>query len=295
MLQRARLVLVHAAATTATVSLLLSLTACDTIGSDFQSMGDVLMPPSPQEAAQWAVDTTDPENMRRGITLLGNSTFGGVDAYVKLYRFYAEDMRDPLVQAAAIQALGRFGRVEDASLLAKRLDSPFIPVRLASAIALQRIHSGAVVEAMWRKLLDENEDPEVRIELAIGLGQYAQDDVFQALATSLDQSELAVNLASLDSLRAITGNDLGLSRIRWLSWYGATPVAKRFLAHSAYLYPTYQRHLGFWDYLVFWAIPKWDSPGLPVGIAGTGARDTHEAAAPPDATDPPKVPPPPGS
>ncbi len=264
-------------------SALSCLWGCDTIGSDFRSMGDALMPPSPQEAAQWAVDTTDPENMRRGVALLGNSTFGGVDAYVKLYRFYAEDMKDPLVQAAAISALGRFGRVEDAPLLAKGLMSPFKPVRLASAIALQRIHCPAVAEPMWKRLLDENEEPEVRIELAIGLGQYAQDDVFQALVTSLDESELAVNLATLDSLRAITGNDLGLSRVRWLAWHAATPPAERFRSQNSYLFPTYQRHLGFWDYVVFWDIPHWETPGLPVGIAGTGARSTHDdpTAVPP--------------
>ena len=258
------------------LAVLATVVGCDTIGSDFKSIGDTMMPPSPQEAAQWAVDTTDAENMRRGVALLGTSTFGGVDAYVKLYRFYAQDMKDPLVQAAAITALGRFGQPEDAVLIAKRLDSPFPQVRMASAIALQRIHNAAIAEAMWRKLLDESEEPEVRIELAVGVGQYAQDDVFQALATSLDQSELAVNLASLDSLRAITGNDLGLSRIRWLDWYGATPSSERFLTHNVYLFPTYRRHLGFWDYIVFWDIPKWESPGLPIGVAGTGARQTHE-------------------
>ncbi|MSR69178.1 MAG: HEAT repeat domain-containing protein [Phycisphaerales bacterium] len=250
---------------------------CDTIVSDFRSMGDVLTPPSPQEAAQWAVDTTDAENMRRGVALLGTSSFGGVDAYVKLYRFYVKDMRDPLVQAAAIAALARFGNPEDAVLISQRLLSSFAHVRLAAALGLQRLHNASVTEAMWRKLEDESEEQETRVELAIALGQYPQDDVFQALVAALDHSELTVNLAALDSLRMMTGNDLGISRARWLSWYWTTPVENRFVAENVYLYPTYQRHMVFWDYVVFWDIPKWESPSIPTGLNDGGARGTYEA------------------
>ncbi len=244
-------------------------------------MGEVLMPPSPQEAAQWAVDTTDSENMRRGISLLATSSFGGVDAYVKLYRFYVKDMRDPLVQSAAIAALARFGRPEDAVLIAERLSSSFAHVRLAAALGLQRLHNVAVTEAMWRKLQDESEEQETRLELAVALGQYPQDDVFQALVAALDHSELSVNLAALDSLRIMTGNDLGISRARWLSWYAAAPVDTRFVAENVYLYPTYQRHMVFWDYVVFWDIPKWDQPGVPTGLNDEGAHGTYDSPASP--------------
>ena len=244
-------------------------------------MGDVLVPPTPQEAAQWAVDTTDAENMRRGVALLATSSFGGVDAYVKLYRFYVKDMRDPLVQAAAISALARFGRPEDAVLISERLASSFAHVRLSAAIGLQRLHNATVTEAMWRKLQDESEEQATRVELAIALGQYPQDDVFQALVTSLDHSELSVNLAALDSLRMMTGNDLGISRARWLSWYSSASVERRFVAENVYLYPTYQRHMVFWDYVVFWDIPKWESPGIPTGLNDGGAHGTYESTTPP--------------
>ena len=258
-----------------------TLCACDTIGSDFRAMGDVLSPPSPQEAAQWAVDTTDAENMRRGVVLLGTSSFGGVDAYIKLYRFYVKDMKDPLVQAAAISALSRFGNPEDAVLIAERLDSEYPHVRLAAALGLQRIHNASISQAMWKKMGDESEAQETRVELAIGLGQYPQDDSFQALVTALDHTELTVNLAALDSLRLMTGNDMGIDRMRWLGWYETTPVEKRFRGQNFYLYPTFQRHLGFWDYVVFWDIPKFETPGLPNGIADAGSRKTYENPASP--------------
>lgn len=239
-------------------------------------MGDVLSPPTPQEAAQWAVDTTDAENMRRGIALLGTSSFGGTNAYVQLYRFYVKEMKDPLVQAAAITALCRFGEPQDAVLIAERLDDKWPPqVRLAAAIGLQQLHNPSVTQPMWLKLKDENELQETRIELAIGLGQYPQDDSFQALVTALDHSELSVNLAALESLRMMTGNDLGLDKVRWLGWYNTTAVQDRFVKQNFYLYPTYKRHLGFWDYLVFWDIPKWETPGIPKGIVAAGERKTY--------------------
>ncbi|MSQ90684.1 MAG: HEAT repeat domain-containing protein [Phycisphaerales bacterium] len=282
--------------------LALAVTGCDSIGSDFRSMSEVLMPPSPQEAAQWAVDTTDSENMRRGVVLLGTSAFGGVDAYVKLYRFYVGErtIDDPLVKAAAISALARFGRPEDAELIAKQLlparqgpedmtppphgsSSPH--VRLAAAIGLQRIHNPAVVQTLWTTLQDHGESQETRVELAIGLGQYPQDDVFHALVAVLDHRELTVNLAALDSLRLITGNDLGLDRSRWLGWYATTPQSDRFVARNDYLYPTFQRHMVFWDYVVFWDIPKWETPGIPTGLNDDGKRKTYDA--PTAAVDPP--------
>ncbi|MDA0215440.1 MAG: HEAT repeat domain-containing protein, partial [Planctomycetota bacterium] len=164
------------------------LCGCDTIGSDFGSMGDVISPPSPTEAAQWAVDTTDSENMRRGVVLLGTSSFGGVDAYIKLYRFYVKDMKDPLVLGAAIAALSRFGIPEDAVLIAEKLNSESPYVRLSAAIGLQRIYNPSVSQAMWVKMQDETEAQETRVELAIGVGQYPDDGSFQALVTVLDHS-----------------------------------------------------------------------------------------------------------
>lgn len=262
-------------------SLALLCGGCDTIGSDLKSFGESFAPPSPQQAATWAVDTTDSENMRRGISLLSNSVFGGTEAYVKLYRFYVQEERDPLVQAAAIEALGRHGTPEDALVIAQRLDSTFFQVRLAAAAALQRLHNEKVAEAMWRRLVAEQEESDIRVELAIGLGQYARDDVFQALATALDQPELAVNLASLDSLRLLTNQDFGLNRRLWLSWYASTASPSRFSADLTYLYPTYQRDLGFWDYLIFWDIPTFESPGVPTGLASRGAKSTYGDGAQP--------------
>jgi hypothetical protein len=245
-------------------AMLASLAGCDQMSSDFSDASSSIFPPSPAEAGRWAVDDSDPENQRRGVLLLGNSSFGGDAVYINLYRLYIDENSDPVVKATAIQALARHGQPEDAALIAKQLDSPVEQIRIAAARGLQRIHNPAIADQLWKKLIREDESAAVRVELAIALGQYPTRDVFEALAAALDDRELSVNLAAADSLRLITGADFGLESARWRAWLDARPTALR--TDVPYYYPTFERTLGFGDYIVFWAIPTWEQPGLPAGM-----------------------------
>lgn len=247
------------------------LGGCDQARSDFGDASNSMFPTTPAEAGRWAVDNTDPENQRRGILLLGTSSFGGEAAYISLYTLYIEENTDPLVKATSIQALSRHGRPQDALLIARQLDSEVEQVRLAAAKGLQRIHNIAVAETLWKKLVNDDEKAAVRVELAIALGQYPRDDVFQALCTALDHRELAVNLAAADSLRLLTTGDFGLDRPLWLSWYRAQQ--KPFRADVPYYYPTFERQLGLGDYLMFWSIPTFEQPGVPTGLRETAPAD----------------------
>jgi hypothetical protein len=256
---------------------------CDTISSDFSSFTESFSPPTPQQAAQWAADPNDQENARRGTILLANAPWGGALPYLRMYRLYAEDSLDPLVRAAALQALGRHGDPEDAVLVAKSVTSPFRQVRLAAAKALQRLHDPAVADTIWPRLVDGSEDADVRVELAIALGQYATRDSFEALCSALDDRELAINLAAADSLRLITGADFGLEPGRWRAWRDATPDP--FRDEVPYYFPTFERQLGFGDYIMFWAIPTFEQPGVPAGMRMPPEPAATPAAAPTPAPD----------
>ena len=166
-------------------SFLLLAAGCDTISSDLSQFSQSFTPPSPAEAARWAADPNDRENARRGTILLANAPWGGTEAYLKMYRLYAEDAMDPLVRAAALQALGRHGDASDAKLVAKSLSSPFRQARLAAAKALQRLHDPAVADTLWERLVNAEEDADVRTEIAIALGQYPTPSVFNALVAAL--------------------------------------------------------------------------------------------------------------
>ena len=254
----------------------LTLSACDTIGSDFRSLKETFVQPTPAEAAAWAVDTTDAEKQRHGVVLLGTADFGGEKTYLELYRLYVKESNDPLVKSASMEALARHGSAEDAPLLANQLKDASVQVRLAAATGLQRLHNPAVAEALYATLLDDAERSDIRVEAAVALGQYPRDDVFQALVTALDAIELAINLAAMDSLRILTGQDFSIDRVRWIGWYQATPSAKRFEQESIYLYPTYKRTLGFWDKVTFWDPVRFERPGIPAGMATAGLRSTYE-------------------
>ena len=254
-----------------------ALAGCDQMSSDFGDASNALFPPSPAEAGRWAVDDSDPENQRRGVLLLGNSSFGGDTVYVNLYRLYIEENTDPVVKATAIQALARHAGADDAQLIAKQLDSKVEQIRIAAAKALQRVHDPRVADTIWKKMINEEEPAAVRVELAIALGQYPTRDVFEALCSALDDRELAVNLAAANSLRLLTGADFGLEPALWRSWADATASPLR--ADAPYYYPTFERQLGFGDYLMFWAIPTFEEPGVPSGLREPAAPEP-EAPAP---------------
>jgi hypothetical protein len=247
--------------------ILAAAAGCDQMSSDFGDASSSLFPPSPAEAGRWAVDDSDPENQRRGVLLLGNAGFGGEPVYVNLYRLYIEENSDPVVKATAIQALARHANPDDAVLVAKQLDSKVEQIRVAAAKGLQRIHNPKIADLIWKKMINEDEVPAVRVELAIALGQYPTRDVFEALCSALDDRELAVNLAAANSLRLLTGADFGLEAPLWRSWADATPNPLR--QDVPFYYPTFERELGFGDYLLFWMIPTFEQPGVPAGMRET--------------------------
>lgn len=259
----------------ATLGLLVGLgffqAGCDTIASDFQDFADQISPPSGQEAGEWATDFSDPENQQRGITLIGIAPWGGGEEYLLLYRTCIEGPFDPLVKSAAIRALAHHGDPEDALIIASQLDHEVTYVRLEAAKGLQRLHDPDVADTIWEHLVTE-EEPSIRVELAIALGQYPRDAVFQALVLSLESRELAVNLAAADSLRTLTGQDHGIDTRSWLAWYDTTDDP--FAREEIYFYPVYTRPLGFLDVINIFNPTKWEKPGVPRGLDETGRRTT---------------------
>ncbi|MFM1889270.1 MAG: hypothetical protein RLZZ565_27, partial [Planctomycetota bacterium] len=173
----------------------------------------------------------------------------------------------------AVQALGRWGDSKDAAKIADFLASPASLVRLSAAKALQRLHDPAVTDRIWIRLVDENEDALVRVELAIALAQYPGDRSFQALCLALDARELVVNLAAADSLRILTGQDFGLDRRTWLAWYAST--AKPFASEEVFLYPTFTRKITFLDRLAFWKSYVFETPAPPRGMDENELESTY--------------------
>ncbi len=247
---------------------------CGTMGQDLSALGESIMPVNPDKAVRLMVDPHDPDNRRRGTVLIANSPFGGADAYLAMYRDRVENERDPLVKAASIGALGRYGGPEDAPRIAGGLgDEQELQVRWEAAKALQRIHNPAVVSPLLQTLGDEGEQPDIRVAAAVALGQYPQDRVFQGLVGALDALELSVNLAAQQSLVTLTGENTGLDPRAWLRWYNA--VDNPFAGQREYLYPTYQRRRTWMEKLAFWSGKTFEQPGPSAGLRPTSQRRTY--------------------
>jgi hypothetical protein len=258
------------------------LCACESM-DDLGGMGDGFKQTTPSEAARMAVDPTDPDKRREGITMLSNAPFGGVETYVKFYRDAVTNERDPIVKAAAIQALGKHGEPADAVRIAPSLADSNQQVRWGAAKALQRLHNPAVVPDLLRVLGNENENQDVRIAAATALGQYPEDRVFQGLVGSLNARELAINAAAEESLRTLTGMSFNMSAPDWLAWYNgemssSDPAARLavFAGQEEYVYPVYSRKVKWWEKLAFWSPKTFEQPAPPVGLKPEGGRRTYE-------------------
>ncbi len=248
---------------------------CSTMGQDLSALGEGIMPVNPDKAVRLMVDPHDPDNRRRGTVLIANSPFGGADPYLAMYRDRVENERDPLVKAASIGALGRYGGPEDAPRIAGGLGhEQELQVRWEAAKALQRIHNPAVVSPLLQTLGDEGEQPDIRVAAAVALGQYPQDRVFQGLVGALEALELSVNLAAQQSLVTLTGENFGLDPRAWLRWYNA--VEQPFARQQEYLYPTYQRRQTWLEKLAFWSNTTFEQPGPPAGLRPASQRRTYQ-------------------
>lgn len=254
----------------------LGATGCVT--DDFQDLGEVFTPKTPREAALEALDPHNPDLRREGVVLLANAPFGGADIYMEMYRDYVENETDPLVRAAAITALGRHGQPSDAIVIVPWIDSRVTRstnVRWTAAKALQRLHNPEVVSPMIRVIMSQDDDGEVKAAVATALGQYPEDNVFQALLVALDDRRLAVNLNAAESLSLMTGQAWGMDRVAWKRWYDSLEKPSlAFEGHRDYMYPTYSRDKAWFEYIAFWIQESHEEPSQPAGLRPESQRRT---------------------
>jgi hypothetical protein len=226
---------------------------------------------SPAELAQMAIDKYDPNARYIGTLGLANEPFANEPVYIRLFTDNLKDP-EPVVRAAAARGLGNHGQPEHALLLVETLKDPDKLVRLESARALQRLHNpGAITPLITATRAPDPRSPQpseadgsVRAEAAFALGQYAEVPVLQALVACLDDRELAVNNAALESLRTLTGQDLGLDRTMWAAWLKDNKDP--FAARGMYRYPVFYRDLKWYEHIPFVPKPANEIPGAPAGM-----------------------------
>lgn len=263
------------------------LAGCDTpeTAKGTDSLLALWTPPSPEVAAQMALDEYNADNRAKGMMLLANAYFGGEPVYRELYLARITD-EDPNVRAAALRGLSLHGQPEDVPVVIERLSDSNPRVRVEAARALQRIHNPAAIDALIVAIrlpiagpspTAGEPEPTVRAEAANALGQYADPRVLLPLMAALDDRFLAVNRAAQRSLNTLTGEDFGLDRREWLRWY--QDVETPFAGRTPYIYPAFSRDKSFWEYIPFIPEPPNESAGTPAGFPPLAGR---ASPTPPD-------------
>lgn len=250
------------------------------------------------DSATDAMNPYDADKRYRGTLRLANANFASEPLYMQLFLDNVKD-QDASVRAAATRAIANHGTPEHVPILIERLRDTDNMVRGEAARGLQRLHNPIAIVPLIDAMRDaENAAPNepseelasIRADAAWALGQYPEDRVVQSLITGLADSSLAVNRASLDSLRTLTGQDFGLDRAKWLAWYKQSSAP--FAAGRAFEYPVFQRDKEWYEYLPFVSPPPNEPKATPAGLPmerPSGPAPTA-AATPPAATPAPPVP-----
>lgn len=212
--------------------------------------------PSLSESAAKAFDLYDPDRRREGLQELADSRFGGDEPYLVAYRTALgpppeAPAGDPTVRAAALRALGRHGGAADLPIAIAYLedDSPF--VRWEAARALEHLPGQAtgLVRALTTVVIDVDQPSDVRQAAARALARQRNPLAFDALVTTLADSDFAVVHAAQRSLQTLTGqDDLGVEPGEWAAW---AQGRRDRLFENAHLYQplAYPESPSFWDRL----------------------------------------------
>lgn len=212
----------------------------------------------------------DPYNANdrfRGTSLIAGAPYGAEPRFLQVYLENADDA-DAGVRAIALRALGLHAGPEHAPHIAKHLTDEDALVRAAAARALQRIHAPAVAPALLERLNPEKEgEAGVRLEAARALGQYREGRVVEGLISALNDENLGVVDSVHQSLRTLTGHDLGNAPRPWLTWYKDTKDL--FASGAGYTSPRYKRDKYVWEYLPFIPQPPYEPAQVPVGMSPT--------------------------
>lgn len=246
---------------------------CKPLGGYGRSSSDSVFafasPPTPAEAARWAIDPNSADNRQQGLLLLANASFGGESVYMELYRIALDD-EDAAVRAAAVRALALHGGPAEGLLVLEHLAPSEDPlVRREAARALARIHMPESVPRLTTAVDPDREpDGETRALAAEALAQHREARVVQALIGALTDTRLLVSSTARRSLNTLTGQDFGIEPEPWLRWTATSPDL--FAGAQTFYYTAYQRDRRFLEYIVPWLEPPNEIASTPAGMPVEG-------------------------
>jgi hypothetical protein len=181
----------------------------------FEGMMKKMVGPSAKERVAMAFDPNDADKRREGILGLSKHDWGLKEPYLKGYDALLKTDKEPLVRAAAVQALGKAKDPTYLPSVAQALYDRAEPVRVDAAIALDSLIGEPAVEHLRnRAVQDDSQD--VRSAAARALRHYRREDVVRTLVDCLTDKAFAVRHEAHASLVEVVAQDLGYQAKDWL-------------------------------------------------------------------------------
>jgi hypothetical protein len=141
------------------------------------------------------------------------------DLAVELQREKAVPMRTALVKTLAAFPTPQ---ARAAVQMATSDADPY--VRREACLALAKTPDAEALQTIG-KMLAEDSDTDVRVAAAKSLRNFKDPQAAQALAVAIDDNSPALQQASMDSLRVVTGKDYGYSASAWREYMqGGSPT-----------------------------------------------------------------------
>lgn len=133
--------------------------------------------------------------------------------------------RDPLVRAQIIRTIEIYPTRLTSAVLHAATNDPEPAVRIACADAWGKRSTDEAVEHLSELFL-KDESIDVRIAATKGMGTTKNQTAIAKLAPALEDKDPALQLVAVESLRSLTGVDLGYDVNKWRE-YLKTPPAER--------------------------------------------------------------------
>ena len=121
---------------------------------------------------------------------------------------------DPLIRAEVVRTMRNYPTPDTLAAVRGALKDPEADVRIAACDALGRI-GGPESIASLSEAVRGDVDPDVRMAAARGLGQTRDPASVAALGTALEDSDPSMQYLAVNSLKNVTGKDLGDDVRRW--------------------------------------------------------------------------------
>jgi HEAT repeat protein len=131
---------------------------------------------------------------------------------------------DPLIRAQIVRTISGFPARETDQVLRAAMEDGSIDVRIAACEVWSERKGPDAIELLGQRLASDT-NGDVRLAAARGLGDTGSEAAASKLAVALEDSDPALQIRAVESLRKLTGKEFGNDVNRWQQYVrGETPA-----------------------------------------------------------------------